>query len=151
MLADHGHLASGDRGSGGVHADGLPVGLQLVGRHRGEAALLRLARAFTEATGLAERRPSLLMPWPSTPPTAAHGRLRGLRSHPFWLASVPEARLALAGVTEAELCIVGGGFTGLWAALYAKALDPGRDVVLVEAETAGSARPGATAASAWRR
>ena len=43
----------------GFTADGLPIGLQLVGRHRGEAALLALARAFTEATGLAERRPSL--------------------------------------------------------------------------------------------
>ena len=40
-------------------------------------------------------------------------------------------------MTEADLCIVGGGFTGLWAALYAKALDPARDVVLLEAETAG--------------
>jgi amidase len=38
---------------------GLPVGLQLVGRHRGELALLRLAAAFTEATGLAERAPAL--------------------------------------------------------------------------------------------
>ena len=38
---------------------GLPIGLQLVGRHRGERALLRLARAFTGATGLAERRPEL--------------------------------------------------------------------------------------------
>ena len=44
---------------------------------------------------------------------------------------------ALHGVAEADLCIVGGGFTGLWAALYAKALDPARDVVLLEAETAG--------------
>jgi amidase len=39
---------------------GLPVGLQLVGRHRGELALLRLARAFTDATGLLERRPDAL-------------------------------------------------------------------------------------------
>jgi amidase len=39
---------------------GLPVGLQLVGRHRGELALLRLGRAVTEATGLAERRPDAL-------------------------------------------------------------------------------------------
>ena len=43
----------------GFTADGLPVGLQLVGRSRGEAELLRLARAFTEATGLASRRPEL--------------------------------------------------------------------------------------------
>ena len=43
----------------GFTADGLPVGLQLVGRSRGEAELLRLARAFTEATGLTSRRPEL--------------------------------------------------------------------------------------------
>ncbi len=43
----------------GLTADGLPIGLQLVGRHRGEQALLRLARAFTQATGLADRRPVL--------------------------------------------------------------------------------------------
>ena len=38
---------------------------------------------------------------------------------------------------DADLCIVGGGFTGLWAALHAKADDPARDVVVLEAETAG--------------
>jgi amidase len=44
----------------GFTADGLPVGLQLVGRHRGELALLRLARAFTDATGLLDRTPDAL-------------------------------------------------------------------------------------------
>ena len=38
---------------------GLPIGLQLVGRHRGERGLLAFARAFCDATGLAERRPPL--------------------------------------------------------------------------------------------
>jgi amidase len=38
---------------------GLPVGLQLVGRHRGELALLRIAAAFEAATGFGRRRPSL--------------------------------------------------------------------------------------------
>lgn len=38
---------------------------------------------------------------------------------------------------EADLCIVGGGFTGLWAALHAKTDDPGRDVVLLESDTIG--------------
>ena len=122
----------------GFTADGLPIGLQLVGRHRGEAALLALARAFTEATGLVRAEAVALMPWPATPPTAAHrAAFADASPHPFWLATVPDAQPALAGVTEADLCIVGGGFTGLWAALYAKALDPGRDVVLLEAETAG--------------
>jgi glycine/D-amino acid oxidase-like deaminating enzyme len=48
-----------------------------------------------------------------------------------------DAQPALTGSTEADLCIVGGGFTGLWAALHAKSDDPERDVVLLEAETAG--------------
>jgi amidase len=38
----------------GFTPDGLPVGLQLVGRHRGEIALLRLAAAFEEATNIGQ-------------------------------------------------------------------------------------------------
>ena len=44
---------------GGFSADGLPVGLQLVGRHRGDLELLRIAAAIEEATGYGERRPQL--------------------------------------------------------------------------------------------
>ncbi len=36
---------------------GRPVGLQIVGRHRGEAALLQAAALFESATGLAQRVP----------------------------------------------------------------------------------------------
>jgi glycine/D-amino acid oxidase-like deaminating enzyme len=43
----------------------------------------------------------------------------------------------LSAKREADLCIVGGGFTGLWAALYAKELDAARDVVVVEATRCG--------------
>jgi amidase len=43
----------------GFTASGLPVGLQLVGRHRDEISLLRLAHALAEATGLAARTPAL--------------------------------------------------------------------------------------------
>jgi amidase len=43
----------------GFTPDGLPVGLQLVGRHRDEAALLRLAAAFEAATGFGHRWPEL--------------------------------------------------------------------------------------------
>ena len=46
-------------------------------------------------------------------------------------------RAALDGDVEADLCIVGGGFTGLWAALHAKARDAARDVVVLEADTCG--------------
>jgi amidase len=41
----------------GFAAAGLPVGIQIVGRHRGEWSLLQLAHAFEEATQHAKRRP----------------------------------------------------------------------------------------------
>jgi amidase len=43
----------------GFTPDGLPIGLQLVGRHRDEAALLRVAAAFEAATKAGQRRPAL--------------------------------------------------------------------------------------------
>ena len=43
----------------GFTPEGLPVGLQLVGRHRGELALLRLAAAIERATGIGRRAPDL--------------------------------------------------------------------------------------------
>lgn len=43
----------------GFSEEGLPVGLQLVGRYRDEAGLLQLAQVFEEATGFARRRPAL--------------------------------------------------------------------------------------------
>ena len=123
----------------GFTADGLPVGLQLVGRARGEAELLRLARALRVGDGLAARPAGALGALARrSPPTAAHrAAYADAEPRPFWLVDAVAEAEALHGVVEADLCIVGGGFTGLWAALHAKALDPARDVVLLEAETAG--------------
>ncbi|MBW2231607.1 MAG: FAD-dependent oxidoreductase [Deltaproteobacteria bacterium] len=61
--------------------------------------------------------------------------LADTRAACFWLdqPTRPPARPALSGSDEAELAIVGGGFTGLWTALQAKERDPGRQIVLVEA------------------
>ncbi len=57
----------------------------------------------------------------------------------FWLdrPDAPEAAPPLEGDAEADLAVVGGGFTGLWAALLAKEAQPERDVVLLEAEGCG--------------
>lgn len=43
----------------GFTADGLPVGLQLVGRYRGDRRLLEIASAWETATELTSRRPPL--------------------------------------------------------------------------------------------
>ena len=43
----------------GFTEDGLPVGLQIVGRHRSEFSVLQLAYAFEQATGFGRRRPDL--------------------------------------------------------------------------------------------
>jgi glycine/D-amino acid oxidase-like deaminating enzyme len=63
---------------------------------------------------------------------------------PFWLDSPlrpAPAEPPLDG-TEADLVIVGGGLSGLWAAVLAKEADPGRDVVLLEGERIAAAASG---------
>ena len=44
----------------GFSEDGLPVGVQIVGRYRGDRALLGIAQAFEGATRVAERRPAIV-------------------------------------------------------------------------------------------
>jgi amidase len=43
----------------GFTDDGLPVGLQIVGRHQDDFGVLQLAHAFEQATGVWKRRPSV--------------------------------------------------------------------------------------------
>jgi glycine/D-amino acid oxidase-like deaminating enzyme len=79
-------------------------------------------------------------PWPDAPPTAAHrAAYADAEPRPYWLAELapPDPAPALIGGSETDLCIVGGGFTGLWAALHARRDDPTRDVVVLEGETCG--------------
>jgi len=54
----------------------------------------------------------------------------------YWIEEAGEVEPAapLAGEREADVLIVGGGYTGMWAAWYARALEPAARVVLLEAE-----------------
>src|SRR5215469_8090040 len=49
---------------------------------------------------------------------------------------------ALRRHTSADVCIVGGGYTGLWTALALKDRDPSLDVALVEATVCGAGASG---------
>ncbi|WP_426566520.1 NAD(P)/FAD-dependent oxidoreductase [Angustibacter sp. McL0619] len=61
-------------------------------------------------------------------------RLAGASSTPFWLDQPqrPPGRPAQGGDLRADLVVVGGGLTGLWAALLALQEQPGRDVLVLD-------------------
>ncbi len=82
-------------------------------------------------------------------PSAVTSALAGARPVSFWTdwqwrgLPAPAERAALSGTAgKVDLVIVGGGFTGLWAAIQAKELDPGRSVVILEADRVGGAASG---------
>ncbi|RWE76532.1 MAG: FAD-dependent oxidoreductase [Mesorhizobium sp.] len=58
----------------------------------------------------------------------------------FWyadLGAIPAPRPPLPGDIEADVAIVGAGYTGLWTAYYLKKAKPSLRIVLVEREFAG--------------
>jgi glycine/D-amino acid oxidase-like deaminating enzyme len=56
----------------------------------------------------------------------------------WWRArGMPSPRPSLPGSTQADVCIVGAGFTGLWTAYYLRQADPGLRVVVLEEKFAG--------------
>jgi putative aminophosphonate oxidoreductase len=60
----------------------------------------------------------------------------------------------LEGEERADVCIVGGGYTGLWTAIRLKEHDPSLDVVIVEGDVCGggpSGRNGGFVLSLWAK
>lgn len=70
------------------------------------------------------------------------------RTRSLWLqealAQEPDAERVepLTGSHRTDVCIIGGGYTGLWTALRIKELDPSVDVMLLEADLCGSGASG---------
>ena len=64
--------------------------------------------------------------------------------YPYWYDDVdaPDSNPTLVRGETCDLCVVGGGFTGLWTAIIAKEREPYRDVVLIDAAEVGSAASG---------
>ncbi len=64
----------------------------------------------------------------------------------YWLqqalAAEPAKPEPLTGDTAADVCIVGGGFTGLWTALRIHQLEPAADIVIIERDICGGGASG---------
>ena len=68
------------------------------------------------------------------------GQSRSGRSISFWYSQIdppPGHWPPLSGPRDADVCIVGAGFTGLWTAYQLLRIEPALDVVLLEAEVVG--------------
>ena len=64
--------------------------------------------------------------------------------YPYWYEDTdePDSNPTLVRTESCDLCVVGGGYTGLWTAILAKERDPSRDVILIDASEVGSAASG---------
>jgi glycine/D-amino acid oxidase-like deaminating enzyme len=62
----------------------------------------------------------------------------------LWQDQLPrlEPRAPLPADTDADVCVVGAGYTGLWTALHLRRLDPALRVVVVERDVAGAGASG---------
>jgi glycine/D-amino acid oxidase-like deaminating enzyme len=70
--------------------------------------------------------------------------LKDAAVRPVWYDPeiMPEPLLPLAADEKCELLIVGGGFTGLWAAMQAKERKPDVDIILIEQTFVGDGASG---------
>ncbi|MFO1539946.1 MAG: NAD(P)/FAD-dependent oxidoreductase [Chloroflexota bacterium] len=84
------------------------------------------------------------MSGPGPGDAAVRTALADARPAPFWSdrPDLPSAGAPLTGRVRADLAIVGAGFTGLWAAVEARAADPSASIVVLEAGRLGSGASG---------
>ena len=97
------------------------------------------------AAAIQYRSAQMTNPWPTDPPSPAQrAAYADAVARPSWVDTLPrrDTHPPLSETTEADLCIIGGGYTGLWAALYAKERDPARDVAVLEATRCGNGASG---------
>jgi glycine/D-amino acid oxidase-like deaminating enzyme len=67
----------------------------------------------------------------------------GERNNILWWETEPVTPgRPLQGTEQADVCIVGGGYTGLWTAYFLKQAEPSLDVAVVERSWAGSGASG---------
>ena len=72
--------------------------------------------------------------------------MRPLEQSCYWLArQASDPAPPLSGRVEADVAVVGAGFTGLWTSLHLKRLDPRREVVVLEQESVGYGASGRNA------
>jgi glycine/D-amino acid oxidase-like deaminating enzyme len=76
------------------------------------------------------------MAFPDDITAEARAALADVTFAPYWLDTPdrPEARPSLVEDIEADLVVVGGGFSGLWTAYEATKRFPDRSIVLIEAD-----------------
>ena len=84
------------------------------------------------------------MPFARSPRPSSYDAVRDASPLSFWLDDPrrPAALPAHTGTADADLLVVGGGFSGLWTALLAKEAEPTRDVLLLEGSRIGWAASG---------
>jgi hypothetical protein len=77
------------------------------------------------------------VPWSRLLAVVSSGFVNGEVS--FWhrQAGLPAVRDPLPGAREYDVCVVGGGLTGLWTAYYLKRARPELRVAVLEKEFAG--------------